>query len=70
MRYAVYHSLCCNARYNYVTAFFRMPGYRALLYFTLRHDYLLYECINACFALLSLSCFAVGICAVVQPGTM
>ena len=24
MRYAVYHSLCCNARYNYVTAFFRM----------------------------------------------
>ena len=71
MRYAVYHSLCYNARYNYDTAFFRMlSGYRALLCFTLRHDYLLYEYMNACFTLLSLSCFAVGVCAVVPPCTM
>ena len=45
-------------------------GYRALLCFTLRNDYLLYECTNACFTLLLLSCFAVGVCAVVPPCTM
>ena len=71
MRYAVYHSLCCNARYNYVTAY--MPNthwIHALLCFTLRHDVLLYEYINACFTLLSLSCFTVGVCDVVQPCSM
>ena len=71
MRHDVYHSLCRNARYNYVTAFYRMmPGCRALLCFTLRHDCLLYEYINACFTLLSLSCFPVGVCAVVPPCSM